>query len=300
MSIHINPNLQASSKLITTLKIRNIGLIRIDTIFLKISLLLLKEKNDMDFIESMQKDFADWKKSGTCNQAKNLNDKIGEEYFDTATPHYFVGNPDSDFVLVHLNPKRNKTAWKQSCNYSIFNEYFEFHKEFGKRVYGKKSDRKHKSPFDRKQIRFIKPFGVIDFTSDDEYKNLENVIDQKYQLELIPYGSPSFDYHTVYPTFLESFIKNVLNEIARTERKYVIFCGKVFKQLLIPYIGKQEKHSFKLKKKEGGETKMNYEIINIEINTGETMFKAVIAPHYAIQGAPIEAYAEQIVKLYSK
>lgn len=252
----------------------------------------------MNYKESMQKDFADWKQSGSCEQAKKLNDKIGEEYFDTATPHYFVGDPNADFVLVHLNPKRNRESWGKSCKYSNFNEYLSFHKEFGKRVYGESSERKHKSPFDKKQVRFIRPFGVIDLESDDQYRNLEKVIDEKYQLELIPYGSPSFDYHTVYPTLIEPFIKNVLNEIGRLDRKYVIFCGTVFKQLLVPFVEKMDKHSFKLKKKDGGETKMNYEMINVEINTGETQFKAAIAPHYAIQGAPVEAYAKQIVKLY--
>ena len=48
-----------------------------------------------------------------------------------------------------------------------FEEHFDAYRRFGAGMYGPDSPRTHRSPFDHKQIRFLRPFGVIDFVEDD-------------------------------------------------------------------------------------------------------------------------------------
>jgi len=105
-----------------------------------------------------------------------------------------------DLVLVHLNPKQRDNlapVYQGPLWLPTFDAYIDYHQHFGKHHYGSQSQRTHKSPFDHKQIRFLRPFGVINFVEqkakEDTYTNLERVIDDKLQLELIPYGSATFN-----------------------------------------------------------------------------------------------------------
>jgi hypothetical protein len=75
----------------------------------------------MNFIQIGKKNFEEWKTQSFCQEAVELNAKIGEEYFDTAAPGLFTGDIHARSVLVHLNPKRNKEYWGKKCTYSDFN-----------------------------------------------------------------------------------------------------------------------------------------------------------------------------------
>ena len=247
----------------------------------------------------VRKDFEDWLKTGYCNTATKLNDAIGQEYFDISNPHYFTGDINAELVLVHLNPKRNKSDYKQKSKFSNFSEYWHFHANFGEYHYGETSTKTHKSPFDHKQIRFLKPFNIISFSETDIYYNLQRVIDKKLQIELIPYGSPNFEYDKINVKNIKEFIENTLKLISSSPRKYIIFCGKIFQQLLNPYITSHTDYNFKLAKKDGSETKNHYKFIKITLNIEEQIINAGIAPHFAIQGAPISSYGAMIANLYN-
>lgn len=111
---------------------------------------------------------------------------------------------------MHLNPKQpDDTAERYEGPWPIetFEQYFDVSRHFGNRMYGIESPRTHRSPFDRKQIRFLRPFEVIDFVGGEGpgavFTNLERVIDRKLQLELIPYGSSNFD-AAAFPSALVS------------------------------------------------------------------------------------------------
>ena len=181
-----------------------------------------------------------------------------------------------------------------------FSEYWDFYVNFGKKHYGKDSARTHKSPFDKKQIRFLKPFNIFDFSENDEYFNLQKVIDEKLQIELIPYGSPDFDYKKVGINSIKFFIENTLKLIASSPRKYIIFCGKVFQStsLLQPYVKSSEVIEFKLNKKDGSKTKSKYEFAFVTLEIEHQTINAGIAPQFALQGAPISSYGEKIACLY--
>lgn len=248
-----------------------------------------------NFKKNIQSNFNEWKEQGKCSQAIELNKKVGGEYFCESNPHFFTGDLASDLVLVHLNPKRNKN--KVSGSYDVekpkfnsFEEYFNYFSYFGRNNYGENSGRIHKSPFDRKQIRFLKPLNILPFTGNDIYKDLEIVMDNKLQIELIPFGSENFNYNEVGVKNIKPFIDNILSLIAAKERKQVIFCGRVFDNMLNDYISKKKVHEFKLQKTDGTFTKGDYHFIEVEIKHDNKVIKAVIAPQYAMQGMPIEQY----------
>lgn len=246
----------------------------------------------------MELTFNQWKDNGYCNEAHLLNKKVGIDYFDTANPHFFTGDINSELVLIHLNPKRNKSDWNSKCEHENFQSYWHWHEKYGNIHYGKESKRSHKSLFDHKQIRFLKPFDLLPINNIDKYQNLENVIDLKLQLELVPYGSPDFSFHKIGIKNLNPFIDNLLSIIKEAPRKYIIFCGRVFEHVLNDFIQDKTTHSFKLTKKDGTLTKSNFQVTNIKIGKGDSKITASIAPQFAKQGYPVVEYGIKVKELY--
>lgn len=257
------------------------------------------------FEMAMRTAFEDWKSNGKCSEALDLNKAVVQDYFDDANPQFFTGNFNSKIVLIHLNPKRDQFdnkknyQWGAKCFFDNFDEYIDYYKRFGYNKYEKelKESKVHKSPFDHKQIRFLSPFGIIPFIDNDKYSNLKKVIDEKLQLEVIPYGSPNFNFKKIPFEYFAPFIERVVDLIASSERMYVIFCGRVFYEILDPFIQNGKEHQFKLVKKDGKETKDFYQIKNVLLKNGVI---ATIAPQFARQGCPVDKYGEKIKKLYGK
>lgn len=133
-------------------------------------------------------------------------------------------------------------------------------------------------------------------------EDLELSIDGKLQLELIPYGSPNFDYKKIPNTILDSYVENLLETVTSLERDYTLFCGSVFKNsdLLNRHIVKKTVLSKNLSKKDGSLTKMKYEIINIQLQYKDRTIDAAILPHFAIQGAPLSEYGKFLYSNYGK
>lgn len=253
----------------------------------------------MKFKQTVKDNFEDWKNQGYCQAAIDLNKKIGEDYFDTASPQFFTGDIHSKIVLVHLNPKKNQDKWNEKCNDADFDAYWERHALFGNKNYGKNSPRTHKSPFDHKQIRFLKPFGILPF-NEDAYHNLEVVVDKKLQLELVPFGSPDFIYQRVGIENLQPFINLLLDTILESKREYIIFCGKIFSKILVNSIVDKKVHSFQLTKNDGKPTISNFEVINVRLKHNNSEIIAAIAPQFAKQGYPVDRYGEKVYELYGK
>jgi len=250
------------------------------------------------YLRFLKNNYEEWINNGVCQSAINLNKGVGEDYFDTGNPHFFTGNLNAKLVMIQLNPKREKSDFfhksKASSDY-----YIDFYSNYGKNVYGEDSKRDFKSKFDQKLIRFFRPLEIIDLNSPNVFQNLENVVDQKLQIELIPFGSPNFDYTKIPKSELDKYIELILNLISSVERTGVIFGGRVFSQILSPFITKKELHRFRLKKVNGELTKNEYEIEKISISFEEKLFDAFIAPHFAIQGMPVEAYGRKLKELMS-
>lgn len=261
-----------------------------------------------EYLKFIENTFSEWATMGYCSDAVKINKNIGDEYFGITNPHFFTGDLDSDLVLIHLNPKRKldsktnkypKFSAKDS-GFNNFEDYINYYSNFGKINYGFKSKRKHKSPFDHKQIRFLKPFNLLPLDNSDRFLNLENVIDKKLQLELIPFGSSDFNFRKVGLSNLKSYIDLILMLIDGQKRKYVIFCGAVFRDLLKDYIVEQNRIAFKLKKKDGQETIDEFEIINIKISINGQNLICAIAPQFAKQGYPVGEYGLKVKSLYGK
>lgn len=254
----------------------------------------------MDFLEIVELNYNQWSKNGFCEEAVLLNQKVGSKYFDTASPHFFTGDIKSELVLIHLNPKRSKDSFDENNPFKDFDDYLDNFVHFGKKKYGIDSLRTHKSPFDHKQVRFLKPFNLLPFMEGDKYHNLEVVLDNKLQIELIPFGSPDFNFSKIKTENIEPYFERIINLLKSSERKYVIFCGKVFIELLQPYIIKQKSHTFKLIKKDGTEIKDYFIVISIKLQYNNAIINAVIAPQFAKQGYPVSQYGEMVKKYYDK
>jgi hypothetical protein len=138
---------------------------------------------------------------------------------------YFTGDLDAPVVLVHLKPKQADDAVETAFPVSTFEQYFDVHRNWGARMYGSDGYREFKSRFDRKQVRFLRPFNVIDFgpdaNEDGLLRNLERVVDHKLQLELVPYGSDTFNASAFGVPEVKAHFQRVLRVIAATKRKYV-------------------------------------------------------------------------------
>lgn len=251
----------------------------------------------------IKNEFEEYLQNGYCKKAYDMNQVIGEDYFDTVNPHFFTGNPESDIVLVMLNPKRDKNQYNAPNTFATFEEYWNHYENFGRNVYGIKSARKSKEKFDLNQLLFFRNLDVIDFieekTNSDKFDNLEKAIDQKLQWELVPYGSPNFNFKHIGTYNLKYFLDKAIEVISMHERKYVFFCGAVFRELIwFENIKCNKNHKFRLIKTNGTETRDYYEMISVELNNNNKKIKAAILPQYSRQGAPLETYAKKVKELY--
>ena len=136
------------------------------------------------------------------------------------------------------------------------------------------------------------------FREGDTYHNLEVVCDNKLQIELIPFGSPNFNYNVVGIENIKPYMQRILNLIFSNDREYVIFCGKVFYNLLKPYSAGSKSYSFKLNKNDGGLTKNDFELTNIQLQYENKSMNAIIAPQFAKQGYPVGQYGQKVKSYY--
>ena len=228
------------------------------------------------------------------------------QHFNATTrPQYFTGDLAGRFVLVHLNPvsPADLTGTYQDERFASTEAYLDWHRHFGRRHYGIDSPREHRSRFDHKQIQFIRPFGDIDLvderTRDDRFTNLERIIDNKLQLELIPYGSPTFDAGPFRrdPRLLQSHMDRLLQTIVAWPRSHIIFCGAVFEPFLKRYqVGRTQR--FSLTKRDGTPARSRYRFAQLELRYEEMVVRAGLAHSYAMQGLPAEAYGREISARY--
>jgi hypothetical protein len=246
-------------------------------------------------------DVGELREAGSMSRAKTLSAATGQPFVDDDYPAFFFGDLNASFVLVHLNPKLaigRVPKFDGDPEAYTAEEHFARHRHFGRRMYGPLSPRAHKSQFDRKQIRFLRQFDVIQFT-DDEFANLERVIDQKLQLELIPYGSPSFSTGGFTQEILRPHYQRVMRVIATVPRKYVIFCGSVFEKLLQPdWI--VDEHTFHLMKNDGSKTRDVARFSNLRLPWGDHTIHAGLAHSWPRQGIPMAAYGREVRERYAQ
>ncbi len=264
------------------------------------------------FYASIREDVETYLTTGHMPKAEDLARQTGENFCPYTMPMFFTGNLDADFVLVHLNPKGPSkcTPAEDFKKFSNFEEYLHWHASFGYVNYI--MNKRHKSPFDAKQIRFINPFDVIPFEDEGEdskqgedsvrSRNLQRVMDEKLQLELIPYASPSFNTNLFKPEHIEPHIERILFTISRRHRKYTLFCGKIF-EILFAKSTKYTSailpsHTFHLTKNNGLPTKNTASFTPVTLKYQDIEIRAGIANSFAQQGIPMQEYGKQCKHLY--
>jgi hypothetical protein len=254
-----------------------------------IAQLLSEARMDVDQLE----------RNGYVERALELSRETGMHFDASCNPMYFTGAFESPIVLVHLNPKLSEEL--ADYTYSDFEDYFFKHRNFGSLHW--ESDPGYYSPFDLKQVRFLRAFGVIDFVPKSESGHLRinaaMAIDEKLQLELIPYASHKFETEKFSNDLLRLHISRVLAAIVSYTREYVIFCGAVFDDLLdhSGLLTFRKDHYFHLPTK-SGQSKTKYRFSNVQFNYQGINVRAGIARSFAIQGIPMDAYGMACSQLY--
>jgi hypothetical protein len=236
-------------------------------------------------------------------KARELKHATGHHFNHNEYPMYFTGKLDAELVLVHLNPKQQKNdaeTYTGHLRWPTFEDYFSYHQYYGRHTYGPQTSRSWKSLFDQKQIRFIQPFGVIDFveerTREDRFTNLEKVIDDKLQLELIPYGSDTFSTKGFTPEILQPHIDRVLEVIGAYPRKYVLFCGRIFEKIFRQHI--VDRYEVKLVKNDGTAMKNTAKFSNLRFDYRGQVLHAGLAYTFAMMGIPMSAYGRMCRERY--
>jgi hypothetical protein len=253
----------------------------------------------MNLLDEVHTDFDQLTRLGHIGRADELSAESGMVFDSSCNPMYFTGAFESAMVLVHLNPKLSKQLGEYP--YADFEDYFVKHRYFGQEHWG--SDSSYYSPFDLKQVRFLRSFDVIEFRPESEAGHLKEnasmAIDQKLQLELIPYASTTFVSAGFSQKMLEPHFARILSAIVAYPRKYVIFCGAVFDNLLNQsgLVTFRQDFRFQLPTK-GGQSKNEYRFSNVRFSFEEMSIHAGIARSFAIQGIPMAAYGSACSGLY--
>jgi hypothetical protein len=254
-------------------------------------------------LSEVRADLEEFLATGIISRARQLTSATGQHFSAERLPQFFTGDLDASVVLVHLNPKQAKVpmpppAWQATVR--TLEDYFDCYRHFGARMYGPSSPRTHRSNFDHKQIRFLRPLEVIDFVQarsrNDRFTNLERVIDHKLQLELVPYGSVSFSAHGFTPAVLAPHFDRILSTITAVPRHYVLFCGAVFKPLLRAHITRW--HDFHLRRNDGTLERQRSSFANLLLPHKGGWIRAGLAQSWARQGIPMATYAEEVRSRY--
>ena len=184
--------------------------------------------------------------------AVSLN-KIGvvksTQFSTEGLPLHFCGNREADTVFVMLNPGENacmadamflaKTA---SYNRGSVIDFIDSYKRDKTKVSLNRA--MLVDPFDVKQAAFLKPWKASGIAFPKQFPSkccsywdaVENCLNQKLQLELLPYSSSSF--RTIDKKCMSSiipFLENVFDEVIAKERRYVIFGSNKFADLFDYY-----------------------------------------------------------------
>ena len=234
------------------------------------------------------------------SRAAAMTEDAGIKFETNQFPMYFTGAFEAPLVLVHLNPKLSKRMDDQK--FTTFDEYLDGHRRFGHLHW--EHDPKYRSAFDRKQVRFLQHFGVIEFLNDTDppcsRTNPARAIDHKLQLELVPYATPDFPTNRFSAEDLAPHFKRVLDVVAAYDRKYVLFCGAVFEKLLKQsgYELEWDYHDFHLPLVAGGMSKNPYHLSNVLINYSGEPVQAAVARSFAIPGIPMSHYGQMCHQLY--
>lgn len=180
--------------------------------------------------------------------AKTLSSVFANPFSERGLPNHFTGNRNAvnNTVFVMLNPgievkKANSmfltltALYNRSSKAAFINSYIADKTSITVSA---------PDPFDVKQAAFLKPWvnsgiSLAGFDPNNKSTYLTacaNVLNQKLQLEFVPYCSSSFEnINGTNMIALLPFVETLFNEISSKERKYVIFGSGKFEALFKQY-----------------------------------------------------------------
>lgn len=202
----------------------------------------------MTLDERIYQDLGDLLGHGQIQNAINVEKAFGVS--SHAIPGYFAGKRNAKTVFVNLNPGCDATMALYNSmpklvayRYLGFNAFVQNHKSEARNagfLLGGMLDH-----FDLKTAYFLSqwPNCGINFPNDfpingnnetTNNKSIQiqaniNCLNQKLQLEMLPYPSKNFDRIKIKNVeYLYPFIETIFQEIFRTKREYVIFAATQF------------------------------------------------------------------------
>ena len=186
--------------------------------------------------------------SAAINISKSVKDNISTK----GLPSYFFGNRNAKTVVVNLNPGEDAdkcdSAWNDRTKDfgksldSFIEKYINAQTKYGDE-HGVTEKGKADS-FDVKQSAFLTPWegSEIELDPNPDWSNEEyrmkaktNVINNKLQLELVPYASAKFEINRSEIARFRPFAEILLDEIFAQERKYIIFASAKFETIFKVY-----------------------------------------------------------------
>jgi hypothetical protein len=201
------------------------------------------------------------------NLSTLMNSNIYFSHF--SEPHYPTFNLDAKTVFVHLNPgaslgntnsedefysqKWNKNqvleTYRLFGNASIEQWIVAYSDSWKNYAYDRFIVKNEFDNFDYKQACFLLHWqnSGIELKQGDlsdktiQQFNSVNVLNQKLQLELFPYGSNSIDTDKIVqafelePSIIAPYVENLLDTIALHPRTYVLFGSRIFSSLFKIY-----------------------------------------------------------------
>jgi len=248
------------------------------------------------FLDDVRADIEELHTTRTMSRARALSARIDVPLNHNTYPLYFTGDLSSRVVLVHHNPPQranNAEQYKGAFEHAGFAEYFEECRRYGH--YHWEIGDEQPSPVDYKQMRFLRHWGLTDLgdgeTRAEQRANVARAVDQRLQLELIPYGSPKFPAEPLAADVLAPLYDRLMGVVAAYPREYVILCGPVLETVLAPYIVARDDHSFRLPTSTGM-SRAEYRFSNLLLEAEAGPVPVGLAPHFASPGVPMDAYGE--------
>lgn len=257
-------------------------------------------------IEQIRTDLLSLFEKNIIEKADRLNAALGKKAFcENMNPMYFIGDLDAKTILIMLNPGAENREYSFEKNekgiYKNFDDYFNTYMD--KKINYGKYDFDRMDNFDLKQAAFLYHFKDSEikipqnFWINPELKKeaKKNVLQNKLQMELIPYPSRTFSglydsaskaQKNIY--VIEESIERLFNVIIEAERRYVVFCSKQFYHIFnaLKTINPQKwkfNNGLVYKSKIG---KLNLAYNNVTIEYKNETIKAGIAHSFASQALP--------------
>jgi hypothetical protein len=254
------------------------------------------------FLSEMRAEIKELHATRQLSNARALSLCSGVHFNHNTYPLFFTGDLHSPLVLVHPNPQQRESQAAEhegAFEYQGFDDYLTRHRRFGHHRWELGDE--HPSPVDHKEMRFLRHWGVIDFldaaTSDEKRTNAARAIDQKLQLELIPYGSPRFPPGGLASDVVAPFYERLMRVVTAYPRDYVILGAAVFESLFAPFIVERDDHSFRLPTSTGV-SRREYRFSNLALAFDGRIVAAGIAPNFASPGVPMDAYGQACHERY--